>query len=126
MSNIAQTLKALKPQATPVAQIPEALTIKVVEAEGQARSKFIGFLDDAKSVQVSVYLPDGMSFPKDGFTMVVGETSGTTPFNIDQSVERTRKGSTKLVWGDLSDSDAFGAAAFVPGKANIVSVTATL
>ena len=126
MSTIAQTLKALKPQATPVADIPAELTITVVEAEGQARAKYIGFLDDAKSVQVSIYLPDGMSFPKDGFALVVGQMSGKTPFNVDQTVERTRKGSAKLVWGDLSNSDSFGAAAFVPRNANVSSITATL
>jgi len=126
MSNIAQTLKALKPQATPVSDIPAELTITVVEMAGQARAKFVGYLDDAKSLQVSIYLPTEMSFPKAGFTLVVGQTSGKTPFNVDQSVERTRKGSAKLVWGDLSDSDSFGAAVFCPPKANLASVTATL
>jgi hypothetical protein len=126
MSNIAQTLKGLKPQATPVADIPAALTIKVVEMAGQARTKYVGFLDDAKSLQVSIYLPDDISFPKDGFELVVGQLSGKTPFNVEQTVERTRKGSAKLVWGDLSDSDSFGAAAFVPPSASIVSITATL
>ena len=126
MSTIAQTLKAIMPQATPVKDIPALLTITVVEEAGQARSKFVGYLDDAKSVQVSIYLPDDISFPKDGFELVVGQTSGKTPFNIEQTVPRTRRGSAKLVWGDLKDSDSFGAAVFVPPSANITSVTATL
>ena len=126
MSTIAQTLKALMPKATPVSDIPADLTIKVVEAAGQARSKYIGYLDDAKSVQVSIYLPDGISFPEDGFTLVVGELKGSTPFNVEQCEARTRKGSAKLVWGDVRDSDSFAGVAFVPPTANISSVTATL
>jgi hypothetical protein len=127
MSTIAQTLKALQPTATKVADIPAELTITVVEAAGQARSKFVGFLDDAHSLQVSIYLPEGMSFPKDGYTLVVGDVSSkTTPFNVEQSEQRTRKGSAKLVWGDLKDSDSFGAAVFAPPRASLTSVTAVL
>jgi len=67
---------------------------------------------------VNLYYPTGMDIPEGGEVLVVAEQ------NVDQTVVRTRKGSTKLAWGDLSKSEEFGAAAFVPQKLRFLSITA--
>lgn len=122
MSNLLNSVKALLPKATPVASIPAVVTIKVVEVDGQTRRKFVGAIDEAASVQVNLYLPEGMEFPKDGFELEIGGDM----FNASQTEERTRKGSVKVAWGDLRDSESFGAAVFAPPTAGITKVIAVL
>lgn len=117
--NVFETLKNLKPQETPASEIPEALTLKVVKVEGQTRQKFVGVLDDAKTVQVNLYLPAGVKFPKEGIVLEVGGEG----FNLDASVERTKRGSVKLAWGSPTASDEFFGAVFLPPKASVQTIT---
>lgn len=117
--NVFDFLKGAKPQETPASEIPAALTLKVVAVEGQTRQKFVGVLDDAKTVQVNLYLPAGVKFPKEGITLEVGGDG----FNVEASVARTKRGSVKLAWGAPTDSEEFFAAVFLPPKANVESIT---
>lgn len=117
-----EALKAAKPTPTAVRDIPTDITITVANVEGQSRTKYQGFLDEAKTIQVSLYYPTGMDIPAEGQVLVIGADD----FNPEQGQERTRRGSTKLAWGDLNNSDSYGAAAFVPQKLRFVSITAVL
>lgn len=139
--SVLSNLTGMLPKATPVASIPSVVSLIVSEVEGQTRRKFVGTLDAAKSVQVNIYLPEGVAFPseirldipqpardEDGEVIVVDGVTQMTEaelFNLGQCEPRTKKGSVKLAWGDLRDSDLFGAAVFMPPKASITTVVCT-
>ena len=119
---ILSTLKGLKPQETPAKDIPSTVTLTVVREDGQTRQKFVGTLDEAGTVQANLYLPAGVKFPKEGITLVVGGED----FNVQASVERTKRGSVKLAWGAPTDSEAFFAAVFLPPKANVDTIVCVM
>lgn len=122
MGSVFERLSSLKPKETPVSEIPQALTLKVVKSDGQTRDKYVGVLDDAKTVQVNLYLPAGTSFPKAGIVLEVGGEG----FNVEASVPRTKRGSVKLAWGNPTAADEFFGAVFLPPKADVTTVTCKL
>lgn len=122
MSSVLDRLNSLKPTETPAGDIPQALTLKVVAVDGQTRDKYVGVLDEAKTVQVNIYLPAGATFPKAGLVLEVGGEG----FNVEASVPRTRRGSVKLAWGSPTGSDEMFAAVFLPPKADVATVTCKL
>lgn len=114
----AERMAAIAPEATPVASLPEVVTITVTEEDGRGtRSKFTGDLDEAGTISVSLYLPEGERFPTKGVTLEIGGTDYNRHASI---VKPNRRGSVKWAFGKLGGDDAanaFGAAAWVPAKA---------
>ncbi len=111
----AERMAAIAPEATPVADLPEVLTITVEEVDGRGtRSKFTGITDEAGTVMVSLYFPEGERFPAKGLTLEIG---GDGYDRFGSVLRPNRRGSVKWAFGDLRDADKFGAAVFVPAKA---------
>ena len=109
-----ERMAQVAPEATPIADLPEVVTITVAEVDGRgSRTKFTGTTDEAGTILVSLYFPEGASIPKSMTLEVAGKgydrfTSVTRP---------NRKGSVKWAFGNLADGDKFGAACFVPARA---------
>jgi len=111
----AERMAAIAPEATPVDELPEVLTITVEEVDGRGtRSKFTGVTDEAGTVMVSLYFPEGKRFPSKGVKLEIG---GTDYDRFGSVLKANRRGSVKWAFGDLRDADSYGAAAFVPAKA---------
>ena len=109
-----ERMAQVAPEATPIADLPEVLNLKLEEVEGQgSRAKFTGQTDEAGTVLVSLYFPEGASIPKTMTLKVAGK--GYDRFR--SVVKPNRKGSVKWAFGNLADGNKFGAAAFVPAKA---------
>lgn len=141
MPTAAQASRQSRPVPTPTNKIEAHTVITVSLVEGQNRTKYIGFLDEAETIQVSLYYPSGQDLGPEGEVLTIlkpvldkdGEVvSWLTGVEADdrcnpsQGVERTRRGSVKHAWGDLSESDAFAAAVFMPQRAQVVDITAVL
>lgn len=110
----AERMAQVAPKATAVADIPGVVTITASEQDGRgSRSKFVGTLDEAGTVQVSLYFPEDAKIPK----TVTLEVAGKGYDRFQSVVKPNARGSVKWAFGDLKASDSFGAACWVPAKA---------